>query len=844
MLRVALCVALTLAYASSAPADWPTVRGNAQRTGYVDKPLNLPLQVAWVRHLQDERIGAAVEPVVAEGRLFIGTHNGNLYALDAKTGEPLWRFAASGAFLHAPTVHRDQVVAGCADGHLYALDAATGRMRWAHYSGPGGYAASPLLAEGLAIIGSRLGELVAVRLDDGSVAWRQQLKVPIRQTAAYDAGRVFVTAEDLRLRCYEASNGRLVWASEPLIGQTAREYYPVIVRHGDTARVVVRTNPIPNMAQRLSADRQFLCRQANVNDSDWKNLDAWTRNPEAMGNEELWRREQEAIRRYLREQPLARTFYQFDAATGKPLEEAPVLWIGGCQSVGTPPVALPDGRMFVFYRSAYGNWNLGVAPLVALGFLDPSNRITPLRHRHGMQPPWNTFWGTADESQNFVIAGEQVLIVHQSTLSLFDLKTQTLRNLAGERDSWGGYRNLTWARNEWNGPARSGVAVAGNHVYWQTGSRLLCLGPEKSAGVADIGIDGRRVPTHQAPRPPKRDLRKELASAVTELLEQRWAPLLLEPGLAGREIAFEHSSEVFDALSAAYPHLPEELKSRVRDYLAEPWRQHPPFTAKGWYALDQGTRREYFTVPPEALAAKSTTPQPHPFGNLYVVLRYAERCGQWDRLRDSWPEIRQAYLDFKQRNWKLDPSRGDLYANRYLSSLWAFSRIAERMEDQALADESRKAAQENTQALIAWWQRSAEQFRPKVFRDISDWDHFINHGDGLLFCIRPHKMKIALFHDLTPELAATIRQQAPQAAAKMLEAFEQLCPTWHLVHEERQLHYGENLYDPPDFALDAFRAMLLLRDPTGERNEAWIDIPSCKADLTYITKLAMFLETS
>lgn len=842
MTRRIACLAVCLVWATQCQADWPTVRGNPQRSGYVDKPLNLPLHVAWVRHFDRERIGAAVEPIVAQGRLFIGTHRGNLYALDAITGEPLWRFAASGAFLHSPAVHAGTVIAGCSDGRLYALDAATGRLRWAYYSGPGGYATTPVIAEELAILGSRQGELVAVKLDDGAVRWRDRLDVPIRQTAACDAGRVFVTAEDLRLRCYEACSGRLLWTSEPLVGQTAREYYPVIVRHGETVRVVVRTNPIPNMADRLSADRHFLCRQAQVDDSTWRSLDAWTRNPEALGNEELWRREQEAIRQYLREQPLARTFYQFDTATGKALDEAPVLWASGCQSVGTPPVALPDGRLLVFHRSAYGNWNLGVAPLVALGFLDPANRIHPLRHRHGMQPPWNTFWGTADESQNFVVVGEQVVIIHQSTLSLFDLKTQTLRPLAGERDSWGGFRNLPWARNEWNGPARSGVAVAGDRLYWQTGSRILCLGPQPSAPATDVGLDGSRVPTHRASPPPKRDLRKELATAVAELLSQRWAPYVLEPGIAGREIAFDNSGDVFEILSAAYPYLPEDLQKRLKDFLAEQWQQHPPFTAKARYAPEQGARREYFPFPRQFLAGNSTTPPPHPFGNLHAVVRYADRCGEWERIGASWPELRQAYLDFKQQNWKLDPNRGDLYANRYIASLRAFARIAGKREDQALADEARRAAEESTQALVAWWQRSGEQVRLRTFRDISEWDHFINHGGALFFRIKPHKAKIALFHELTPEIAAEVRKQAPQAVTRILDAFEQLCPTWHLVNEERQVHFGENLVDSPDFALDAFRARLLLGGKEAELNEAWIDIPGCRADLTYIAKLALFLE--
>src|SRR5581483_1982005 len=95
---------------------------------------------------------------------------------------------------------------------------------------------------------------------------------------------------------------------------------------------------------------------------------------------------------------------------------------------------------------------------------------------------------------------------HQSTLSGFDLKTRQLFPIRGERDSWAGFRNLPWARNEWNGPAKGGAAFAGNRVFWFSGSRLLCaVGGErdpktaKGKDVADVEIDPAAVATKAGP---------------------------------------------------------------------------------------------------------------------------------------------------------------------------------------------------------------------------------------------------------------------------------------------------------------------------------------------------------
>jgi hypothetical protein len=101
--------------------------------------------------------------------------------------------------------------------------------------------------------------------------------------------------------------------------------------------VVVRTNPVVNMARRIALDRRLLCRTAGVDDSDWKKLDAWTKSDQAQGTPTLWAKEQAAITRHLGEHPEAQTFFVLDADTGKQSASAPVLWCGGCQGVGRPP---------------------------------------------------------------------------------------------------------------------------------------------------------------------------------------------------------------------------------------------------------------------------------------------------------------------------------------------------------------------------------------------------------------------------------------------------------------------------------------------------------------------------
>ncbi|MFA0749242.1 outer membrane protein assembly factor BamB family protein, partial [Fervidibacter sp.] len=587
-LRKSLLVFFILCFNRFGVCDWATLRGNPQRTGFVASQPRPPFRLAWVRYFVNERIGTCVEPIVADGKVFVTTHNGSVYALDAETGQPLWRFRAHGAFLHSPAYAEGSVIAASADGCLYALDAETGQLRWFVFVGHGGFAASPTIDKGTVLIGSRTGKFVAVDLSDGKIRWQRDFEVPIRQTASTADGRVFVTAEDLRVRCLDIKTGKVLWVSKPLNGQTARDYYPVIAKVNGKTFVIIRTNPVLEMSHQIGRDREFLCKIAGIADG-WQAIEAWTRSEKAKGSPDLWEREQAAIIRYLQDNRDFQTFFALDAETGEELPPSPILWVAGCQGVGTPPVVLPDGRLLVLYRSAYGNWNLGVAPLVALGLLDlTKRRIIPLFHAHGMMPPWNTFWGT---------------------------------------------------------------------------------------------------------------------------------------------VAFNDSGELFEALAWAYPHLTADLQRQVKDFLAREWQIHPPFAKSAWYPPNEGNPREWFPVPSEL--RKDSGDLHHPFGNLYAVWLWASRCGEWERVRASWEAIRSCLGEFTESGWQLNPERGDLMANRYLASLIAFRKLAERFGDSDGAARAQRLIEATQNALLAWWERSAKQMSLPVFRDINEWDAFIRDGDAL-----------------------------------------------------------------------------------------------------------------
>jgi outer membrane protein assembly factor BamB len=91
----------------------------------------------------DWGLGPTATPALADGRLIVPTPRNYLYALDATTGDELWRVAAGDSLVSplpykvdaraftAPAVITGNVVwAGAADGVLRAIDARSGEVTW------------------------------------------------------------------------------------------------------------------------------------------------------------------------------------------------------------------------------------------------------------------------------------------------------------------------------------------------------------------------------------------------------------------------------------------------------------------------------------------------------------------------------------------------------------------------------------------------------------------------------------------------------------------------------------------------------------------------------------------
>jgi quinohemoprotein ethanol dehydrogenase len=194
--------AARLAAAERTPDDWLTAGRDVSGTYYSpladisDKNVQR-LGFAWDYHTGSQR-GLEATPVVVDGILYTSGNFGRVYALDATTGRELWtydpqndlqagRYACCDAVNRGVAVWKGRVYVGSLDGYLHAIDARTGKRIWRvdtlperqstgfHYFISG----APVLAGDSIVIGNggsdfagARGSVSAYALDTGAFRWR------------------------------------------------------------------------------------------------------------------------------------------------------------------------------------------------------------------------------------------------------------------------------------------------------------------------------------------------------------------------------------------------------------------------------------------------------------------------------------------------------------------------------------------------------------------------------------------------------------------------------------------------------------------------------------------------
>jgi outer membrane protein assembly factor BamB len=177
-------------------------------------------------------------PIVQNGIVYIGSEDGNFYAIDEKSGNLKWKFKTNGAVHSSSSIYNDIVYFGSFDGHYYAVNAKTGKEIWRFktkgehwYSEVGMWGMKPsdlLMADlwdfylstpviyldnksPLAIFGSSDGNLYAVDAKNGTLKWNFQTKAAIHSTPVLDKSTLYLGGWDGIFYALDCKTGKEKW---------------------------------------------------------------------------------------------------------------------------------------------------------------------------------------------------------------------------------------------------------------------------------------------------------------------------------------------------------------------------------------------------------------------------------------------------------------------------------------------------------------------------------------------------------------------------------------------------------------------------------------------------------
>jgi outer membrane protein assembly factor BamB len=108
-------------------ADWPTWRGDNQRSDKTSLQLPNGVKLAWLTEICSSDLPTA--PVAAGGLVFIADRTGVVQAID-EAGRIVWKAFTAGPVYYPPSVAEGRVFVGSADGRVYTFEARTGRSLW------------------------------------------------------------------------------------------------------------------------------------------------------------------------------------------------------------------------------------------------------------------------------------------------------------------------------------------------------------------------------------------------------------------------------------------------------------------------------------------------------------------------------------------------------------------------------------------------------------------------------------------------------------------------------------------------------------------------------------------
>ena len=214
--RTLIAAIIAVLMVTPARGEWRQFHAGPARLGISGDrrlaPSNIDrLRVRWSRSTGKSAEGINSSAAVANGRVFVGSDDGRLYAFGVG-GARLWSKRVGGHVRSSPAVSDGVVYIASDHGHLQARSAGNGALRWSRKLG-GVISAPPLVAENRVYVGSRGGTFYALKASTGKTVWKRSTWA-VWDAAAYRGGVVYVGSDRSKLWAFDADSGVRRWVAK------------------------------------------------------------------------------------------------------------------------------------------------------------------------------------------------------------------------------------------------------------------------------------------------------------------------------------------------------------------------------------------------------------------------------------------------------------------------------------------------------------------------------------------------------------------------------------------------------------------------------------------------------
>lgn len=165
-------------------------------------------------------------PVAGINKVFFGSENGDVIALDAKSGKLSWKGTIKGEVIAAPALDSGKLVVNSASGVMKAFNASNGQDEWQIEQDVPPLSlrgiSAPVIAGGGVIVGSADGSLSVYILEQGRQGWTVDIGeatgstelervIDVDSTPLIYGDNIYTVSSRGNLSAVELRSGRVLW---------------------------------------------------------------------------------------------------------------------------------------------------------------------------------------------------------------------------------------------------------------------------------------------------------------------------------------------------------------------------------------------------------------------------------------------------------------------------------------------------------------------------------------------------------------------------------------------------------------------------------------------------------